>query len=81
MDDQPWRFDDTRASLLNTVAALNTQIRDVAHAAPTASVRDRGAEAIAQWKEEVGRTIGVLETAKKVILAKLGPEPRTSAHS
>ena len=74
MDDQPWHFDDTRAWLLNTIEALNAQIRDVAHAPPSASARDRGEAGIAQWKEEVGRTIGILEGAKKVILARLGPE-------
>jgi hypothetical protein len=73
MDDQSWQFDDMRASLLNTVEVLNTHIRDVAHAPPSASARDRGEAGIAQWNEEVGRTIGILETAKKVILARLGP--------
>ena len=73
MDDQPLQFDDMRASLLNTIEVLNTQIRDVAHADPSASAHDRGEAGIAQWKEEVGRTIGILETAKKVILARLGP--------
>jgi hypothetical protein len=73
MDDQPWHFDDMRASLLNTIEALNDQIRDVAQAPMSASARDRGEKGIAQWKEEVGRTIGILEAAKKVILARLGP--------
>jgi len=73
MADQPWQFDDLRAWLLNTIEALNTQIRDVAHASPSASARSRGEPGIAQWKEEVGRTIGVLEESKKVILARLGP--------
>ena len=73
MDDQPWQFDDMRASLLSTIEALNTHIRDVAHSPPSASARDRGEKGITQWKEEVGRTIGILETAKKVILASLGP--------
>ncbi len=73
MDDQPWRFEDLRARLLNTIDALNTHIRDVAHAPPSASARNRGEAGIAQWKEEVGRTIGILEEAKKVILARLGP--------
>jgi len=73
MNDQPWQFDDMRASLQNTIEALNTHIRDVAHAPPSASARDRGEQGIAQWQEEVGRTIGVLEAAKKVILGSLGP--------
>lgn len=73
MDDQPWQFDDMRAALLNTIEALNIHIRDVAHASPSASARNRGEQGITQWKEEVGRTIGILETAKKVILARLGP--------
>jgi hypothetical protein len=73
MNDQPWQFDDMRAWLQNTIEALNIQIRDVAHAPPSASAHDRGEEGIARWKEEVGRTIGVLESAKKVILARLGP--------
>ncbi len=73
MDDAPWQFDETRAWLLNTIEALNTHIRDVAHASPSAAARNRGDEGIAQWKQEVGRTIGILETAKKVILARLGP--------
>lgn len=73
MDDQPWQFDDMKAWLLNTIETLNTHIRDVAHAPPSASARNRGEEGIAQWKEEVGRTIGILEGAKKVILARLGP--------
>ncbi len=73
MDDQPWHFEEIRVSLLNTIEALNTQIRQVAHASPSASARSRGEEGIAQWKEEVGRTIGILEGAKKVILARLGP--------
>ena len=73
MDDRPWQFDDTRAWLLNTIEVLNTHIRDVAHALPSASARNRDEEGIAQWKEEVGRTIGTLEAAKKVILASLGP--------
>src|SRR5690349_10137208 len=64
VDDQPWQFDDMRAWLLNTIEALNTHIRDVAHAAPSTSARDRGEEGIAQWKQEVGRTIGILEAAK-----------------
>ena len=72
MDDQPWQFDDMRARLLNTIEALNTHIRDVAHAPPSVSARNRGEEGVAQWKEEVGRTIGILEAAKKVILARLG---------
>lgn len=73
MDDQPWQFDDMRARLLNTIEALNDHIRDVAQAAPSASARNRGDAGIAQWQEEVGRTIGILEAAKKVILARLGP--------
>jgi hypothetical protein len=73
MDEQPWQFDDMRARLLNTIEALNTQVRDAAHAPPSDSARDRGEEGIARWKEEVGRTIGILEAAKKVILARLGP--------
>lgn len=76
MDDQPWQFDETRASLLSTIEALNNHIRDVAHAAPPAAAHSRGEAGLAQWQEEVGRTIGTLETAKKVILAKLGPSPR-----
>jgi hypothetical protein len=73
MDDQPWQFDEMKASLQITIEALNTNIHDVAHSTPPASARDRGDEGIAQWNEEVGRTIGVLEAAKKVILARLGP--------
>ena len=73
MDDQPWQFDDMRAWLRNATEALNTHIRDVAHAPPSATARDRGEEGIAQWKEEVGRAISVLEEAKKVVLARLGP--------
>ena len=69
-----WQFDDTKASLLGSVEALNNQIRDVAHAAPPESAHSRGDDGIAQWKAEAGRTIGVLEAAKKVILARLGPE-------
>jgi hypothetical protein len=73
MDDQPWQFDDMRASLLNTIEALNTDIRDLAHAPPSASASNRGEEGIAQWKEEAARAIGILEAAKKVILSKMGP--------
>jgi hypothetical protein len=75
MDDQPWQFDETRASLLGSIEALNNQIRDVAHTLPSASASNRGEEGIAQWKAEVGRTIGILEAAKKVILARLGSGP------
>jgi hypothetical protein len=75
MDDRSWQFDDTRAALVGTVEALNARIRDVAHAAPSATARDGGEVGIARWRAEVGRTIGVLETAKKVILARLGPGP------
>lgn len=71
MDDQPWRFDDMRARLLDTVEALNSHIRDVAHAPPSVSAHN-GDDGIAQWKQEVTRTIGILEAAKKVILARLG---------
>jgi hypothetical protein len=73
MDDPPWQFDDIRTRLLDTVEALNIQIRDAAHASPSTSARDRGEAGIAQWQDEVGRTIAILETAKKVILARLGP--------
>jgi hypothetical protein len=73
MDDQPWQFADMRALLLNTIEALNNHIRDAAHAPPSASARNRGEDGIAQWKEEVGRAISILEAAKKVILARLGP--------
>ena len=37
------------------------------------SVRGTTEVGIARWKDEVGRTIGILEAAKKVILARLGP--------
>jgi hypothetical protein len=70
MDDQRWQFDEMKASLLGAIEALNNQIRDVAHALPSASARERGEEGIAQWKAEVGRTIGILEAAKKVILPR-----------
>lgn len=73
MGDQPWQFDELRAWLLSAVEVLNTHIRDVAHAPPSASARNRGEAGIAQWKEEAGRTIGILEEAKKVILGRLGP--------
>ncbi len=73
MDDQPWQFDEMRARLLDTIEALNNHIRDVAHASPSAAARNRGDDGIAQWNAEVGRTIGILEAAKKVILARLGP--------
>ena len=73
MDDQSCRFDELKAHLLSTIEALNTHIRDVAHASPSASARNRGEVGIAQWNEALGRTIGVLEAAKKVILVELGP--------
>lgn len=73
MDDQPLQFDEMRASLLTTIDALNGHIRDVAHAPPSASARDRGEPGIAQWQQEVARTISILEAAKKVILSRLGP--------
>lgn len=72
MDDQPWHFDDMRVWLLDTIEALNTQIRNVAHNPPSAPARDRGAEGIAQWNEDIGRIVHTLESAKKVILASLG---------
>jgi hypothetical protein len=73
MGDQSWKFDDMRASLLNAIEVLNTHIQNVAHAPASASARTLGEEGVAQWKEEVGRSIGILEAAKKVILAGLGP--------
>jgi hypothetical protein len=73
MEDRPWQFDGIRARLLDTVEILNTRIRDVAQAPPSEAARSRGDAGIAQWKEEVGRTIGLLEAAKKVILSGLGP--------
>lgn len=72
MDDQAWHFDEMRAWLLQTIEALNTQIRNVAQNPPSAPARNRGEEGIAQWKEDVGRVVHTLETAKKVVLASLG---------
>lgn len=71
--DQPWRFDEMKASLLSSIEALNTQIRNVAHSDPPAAARTRGDAGVAQWHEEVGRLVGTLEEAKKVILKSLGP--------
>jgi hypothetical protein len=68
-----WHFDDMKGLLLNAVEGLNTHIRQVAHAPPPAAVRDSGEEAIARWREEHGRAVGLIEEAKKVILARLGP--------
>ena len=72
MDHQPWEFDDMRARLLSAVEVLNDQIRDIAHAPPSTAARDGGDAGIARWQEEVGQMIGVLEGAKKIILARLG---------
>lgn len=73
MRDQPWHFDDLRACLLDAIEVLNTKIRTVAHQSPSAPARDGGAQGVAQWHEELGRVVGTLEEAKKVILASLGP--------
>jgi len=69
MDDHSWQFDDIKASLLSAIEALNNHIRDVAHAPPAATAHNR----IEEWDAEVGRTIAILESAKKVILSRLGP--------
>jgi hypothetical protein len=73
MDEHTWQFDEMKACLLNTIETLNGQIREVAQAPASISARNRGDAGIAQWKEEVGRTIAILEAAKKVVLARLGP--------
>ena len=52
---------DMQTELLDAIATLNDQIRNVAHSG----------------RSDVGPTIATLEAAKKVILARLGPRTST----